>query len=188
MKRLFVASIICAGLTGAVAGQTPAPTPAASQAPAVVLNVGDQAPEFTLPGTDGKTYTLSAMKGKHVVVAWYPAAMTQGCTAECKSIKENSDAITKFNVAYFMASVDTQEKNKQFADLEQVNFPMLSDTDKKVATAYGVLGTRGVANRWTFYIGPDGKIQFIDKAVNPMQLNSGAVLAAKLQELGAKKK
>src|SRR5689334_1610890 len=188
MKQLFVASILCAGLTGAVAGQTPAPTPAAAQAPAVVLNVGDKAPDFTLPGTDGKTHKLSDYKGKEVVLAWYPAALTSGCTAECKSITANKETITKFNVAYFMASVDTQEKNKQFADQEQANFPMLSDTDKKVATAYGVLGSSGLANRWTFYIAPDGKIQFIDKNVNPTVATAGEVLAKKLDELGVKKK
>jgi peroxiredoxin Q/BCP len=57
-----------------------------------------------------------------------------------------------------------------------------------VATAYGVLNARGVANRWTFYIGPDGKIQFIDKNVNPTVAKAGEVLAAKLEELGVKKK
>ena len=87
-----------------------------------------------------------------------------------------------------MVSVDKPEDNKAFADQEQANFPMLSDTDKKVATAYGVLNARGVANRWTFYIAPDGKIQFIDKNVNPTVATAGEVLAKKLEELGVKKK
>jgi len=186
MKRLFVVPVLCAGLTGAVAGQTSAPTPAATQAPAVVLNVGDQAPDFTLPGTDGKTYKLSALKGKTVVLAWYPAAMTQGCTAECKSITASSDTITKFDVAYFMASVDTPEKNKEFAGQQQANFPLLSDQDKKVAAAYGVLNARGVASRWTFFIGPDGKIKHIEKQTPTA--NAGPWLTSKLEELGVKKK
>ena len=187
MRQLFVASIICAGLTGAVAGQTPAP--AAAQVPAVDLKVGDKAPDFTLPGTDGKTYKLSALKGKTVVLAWYPKAMTKGCTAECKSITANSETIKKFDVAYFMASVDTQEDNKKFSDMEQANFPMLSDTDHKVAMAYGVVSSpTGFAKRWTFYIGPDGKIQYIDKAVDPTVATAGEVLAKKLDELGVKKK
>jgi peroxiredoxin Q/BCP len=193
MNRVIV-SVLFTGLAAAAASaqQAGAPAPAAQtpSAPAVVLNVGDAAPEFSLPGTDGKTYKLSALKGKAVVLAWYPAAMTSGCTAECRSIRDNSEAITKFDVAYFMASVDTQEKNKQFADQEQVNFPMLSDTDKKVAMAYGVVppSGAGVAKRWTFYIGPDGKILSIDKNVNPNVRTAGTDLSAKLIELGVKHK
>jgi peroxiredoxin Q/BCP len=161
---------------------------AAPPAPAVTLNVGDKAPDFTLPGTDGKTYKLSELKGRTVVLAWYPAAMTQGCTIECRQFRDSGEAIKKFDVAYFMASVDTAEKNKQFSDMEQANFPMLSDTDKTVATAYGVLGPRGVANRWTFYIGPDGKILFVDKTVAQHVQTAGAELAAKLAELHVKQK
>jgi peroxiredoxin Q/BCP len=185
--RRWCFAVVTVALTGVVAGQTPAPAPAA--APAVVLNVGDKAPEFSLPGTDGKTYKLSALRGRTVVLAWYPKAMTRGCTAECKSITANAQAITKFDVAYFMASVDTQEDNKKFSAMEQANFPMLSDTDHEVAMAYGVVSSpTGLASRWTFYIGPDGIIKFIDKAVDPAVTTAGEVLAAKLAELGVRKK
>jgi peroxiredoxin Q/BCP len=155
---------------------------AAPAAPAVTLNVGDKAPDFTLPGTDGKTYKLSDLKGKTVVIAWYPAAFTGGCTAECRQFRDSGETIKKFDVAYFMASVDTPEKNKAFAEQEQANFPMLSDPDRTVATAYGVVSSpTGVAKRWTFYIGTDGKILFIDKTVKTG--TAGADLAAKLAEL-----
>jgi peroxiredoxin Q/BCP len=165
-------------IAGGVAAQNAAPT--------VELKVGDVAPEFSLPGTDGKTHKLSAYKGKTVVVAWYPAAFTGGCTAECKQFTQSAPAIQAFDVVYFMASVDTPEKNLDFAKQEQANFPLLSDPQKTVAQAYGVLGTRGVASRWTFYIGPDGRITYIDKKVNPT--TAGADLAAKLGELNVKKK
>ena len=158
--------------------------PAAAQTP-VELKVGDKAPEFSLPGTDGKTHKLSDYKGKTVVVAWYPAAFTGGCTAECKQFTESMPAIKAFDVAYFMASVDTPEKNAEFAKMENANFPLLSDPQKTVAQSYGVLSTRGVANRWTYYIGPDGTILFIDKAVKPT--SAGVDLAAKLAELNVKK-
>src|SRR5579871_196133 len=190
MKRV-ASSVMFVALAVAAASafqsqQRTAPQPA----PSTVLNVGDPAPDFSLPGTDGKTHKLSDLKGTEVVLAWYPAALTQGCTLECRSIRDNSETITKFKVAYFMASVDTPEKNKQFSDQEQANFPMLSDTDKKVAMAYGVVpqSGAGVAKRWTFYIGPDGKIQFIDKMVNPTVATAGVQLAAKLTELGVPKK
>ena len=83
-----------------------------------------------------------------------------------------------------MISVDTPEENKRFADQEKADFPMLSDPGKQVATAYGVLGPSGLARRWTFYIGPDGKILDIDKQVSTG--TAGADLAAKLKSLGVK--
>lgn len=91
-----------------------------------------------------------------------------------------------FDVAYFMVSVDDAETNKRFAQEHDADFPILSDPGKTVAAAYGVLGTTGLARRWTFYIGPDGRILFIDKAVRTG--TAGEDLAAKLAELGVKKK
>ena len=81
------------------------------------------------------------------------------------------------------------EKNAEFAKMEQANFPLLSDPDKKVATAYGVLGARGTANRWTFYIGPDGRIAYVDKTVNADGVaNAGQKLAERLATLKVPKK
>ena len=85
-----------------------------------------------------------------------------------------------------MISVDTLEDNTAFAKKEGADFPLLADTARKTANAYGVLRDYGgdygmLANRWTFYIGPDGKILYIDKKVNPA--NSGTDAVAKLKEL-----
>jgi len=167
---------------------------------AVELKVGDMAPDFTLQGTDGKTHKLSDYRGKQaVVVAWFPRAFTQGCTIECKSLAENGDKIQKFDVTYFMASVDPLEENIKFAKATSVtlqgrggestvvskkeaDFPMLSDPDKSVATKYGVLNAeRGFANRWTFYIDKTGRIAAIDKAVRPA--TSAEDMLAKLAEI-----
>ena len=170
-----------------------------AQAPAAVeLKVGDRAPEFKLKGTDGKMHSLSDYVGKRaIVIAWFPAAFTGGCTIECKSLAENGDKIRQYDVQYFMASVDSAEKNEEFAKATSVmlngkevmkaeaDFPLLSDPTKEVATAYGVLNARGVANRWTFYIGKDGKILAIDKAVKPD--TSAQDMVAKLGELGVAK-
>ena len=146
------------------------------------LKVGDQAPNFTLKATDGKTYTLADFKGKQaVVVAWFPKAFTQGCTIECKSLAANGDKIRMYNVSYFMASVDPLDQNMKFAESEKADFPMLADPSKETATAYGVLSERGVANRWTFYIDKAGKIAAIDKAVKPA--TSAEDMVAKLGEL-----
>ena len=149
------------------------------------LKVGDVAPDFTLMGTDGTTHRLSDYRGKQaVVVAWFPKAFTQGCTIECKSLAQNSARIRTFDVAYFMASVDPLEGaqgNQAFAESEEADFPLLSDPTKEVAARYGVLGDRGVAQRWTFYIDKDGRIADIDKAVKPA--TSAEDMLAKLARL-----
>lgn len=148
------------------------------------LKVGDDAPDFTMPGSDGKTYKLSDFKGKQaVVVAWYPRAFTGGCTKECKSFKADGDKIRAYNVAYFTASNDDAKKNAEFAKSLDLDYPILSDADSSVSMKYGVFNAeRKAANRWTFYIGADGKILFIDKSVKTDA--HGADVAAKLKELG----
>ena len=85
-----------------------------------------------------------------------------------------------------MASVDAADRNKAFAEEHKADFPLLSDPDKTVAAAYGVLNARGLASRWTFFIAPDGRIAHIEKKVNTQ--TAGVDLAAKLVDLGVKKK
>jgi thioredoxin-dependent peroxiredoxin len=146
------------------------------------LKVGDPAPNFKLQASDGKTYQLSDYKGKQaVVIAWFPKAFTQGCTIECKSLAANGDKIRKFDVTYFMASVDPLEQNTKFAAEHKADFPLLSDPSKDTAKAYGVLASAGFASRWTFYIDKDGKVAYIDKAVMPA--TSAEDMIKKLGEL-----
>jgi thioredoxin-dependent peroxiredoxin len=150
------------------------------------LKVGDKAPAFSLKGSDGKTYSLDQFKGKKaVVLAWFPKAFTGGCTAECKSIRAHSAALQPLHVAYFTASVDTPELNKKFAESLDLDYPILSDPDKSVAKAYGVVHAgRAVPERWTFYIDKEGVIQAIDKDVQKRTKTAGSDLAAKVKELG----
>ena len=171
MRSLLAATLVL-GLASAAAAQT------------ADLKVGDQAPNFKLQATDGKTYQLSDFKGKKpIVLAWFPAAFTRGCTIECKSLAENGDKIKMYDMNYFMISVDPIEKNTEFAkatsvtlgqganaqvvEKKEADFPLLSDPTKDTAKAYGVLNDRGVANRWTFYIDKNGKISYIEKMVKP---------------------
>ena len=85
-----------------------------------------------------------------------------------------------------MISVDSLEDNTKFAQMHEADYPILADPSKEIANKYGVIGRMGVANRWTFYIGPDGKILHIDKT--PGTANAGATLVAKLAELGVAKR
>ena len=98
---------------------------------AAALEVGDQAPAFSLEGTDGNTYTLEQFHGKQaIVIAWYPKAFTGGCTIECKSLAQNGHLLKRLDVTYFMASVDELEKNQEFAAETEADFPLLSDPSK----------------------------------------------------------
>lgn len=175
---------------------------AGAQTPPVpTLKVGDVAPDFSLQGTDGKTHKLSDYRGKSaVVIAWFPRAMTSGCTIECKSLADNGDKIQKYQVAYFMASTDPIEKNIEFAkatkvtlpgrgggeptvvEKKEADFPLLSDPTMETAKAYGVVtGTRTAASRWTFFIDKAGKIAAIETSVRPA--TSAEDMIAKLDEL-----
>jgi thioredoxin-dependent peroxiredoxin len=157
-----------------------------SSAARAELGAGDEAPAFELVGSDGKTYTSEQFKDKQVVViAWFPKAFTGGCTKECKSLRENGDAIREFNVAYFTASVDDAEKNAEFAKSLDLDYPILSDPTKEYAKALGCLNEKGVSSRWTYYIGKDGKILYVDKSVKTEE--HGNDIAAKLTELGVEK-
>ena len=202
MRALLTIGLV-ASLTGAVVAQGP---PNAAPAVPTVVKVGDMAPDFTLPGTDGKTHKLSDYRGKQaVVIAWFPRAFTQGCTIECKSLAENGDKIKQYDVAYFMASTDSIEDNTKFAkatsvtlqgrggaaatvvEKKEADFPLLSDPNKEVAAKYGVLMANGqIANRWTFYIDKSGKVVAIDTAVRPA--TSAEDMIAKLAELKVARK
>ena len=131
------------------------------------LDVGDDAPNWTLQASDGQTYQLSDLRGKHVVLAFFPKAFTGGCTIECKSVRDSKKQVRRFDVQFFMASTDDLATNKAFADQNNANFPILSDDSKSVSQAYGVLASMGYSKRWTFYIDADGKVSKIDRDVNP---------------------
>ncbi|MGC4004206.1 MAG: peroxiredoxin [Pirellulales bacterium] len=131
------------------------------------VSVGEPAPDFTLTGSDGKTYHLKDLAGKTVVVAWFPKAFTGGCTAECKSLKESGELLKAFDVVYFTASCDTVADNTKFAESLMLDYPILSDPTRDTAKAYGLVSdAKGNAKRVTFIIGPDGKVADVETKVN----------------------
>ncbi len=96
-----------------------------------------------------------------------------------------------YDIVYFMASVDDADTNRRFAQEHEADYPILADPGKGVAKAYGVIRTdrppeQQLATRWTFYIGPDGRIQAIDKS--PTTATAGEVMVKNLNELGVKKR
>ena len=105
---------------------------------------------------------------------------------QCKALRDSAEEIQAFDVAYFMASVDTLEDNTAFAAEHDANFPILADPGKEMSAAYGVLSQRGFNNRWTYYIGADGVILKIDRQTRPA--TAGRDLARNMEELGFPKK
>jgi peroxiredoxin Q/BCP len=130
------------------------------------LQPGDVAPDFTLPDADGNQVSLSSLRGKRVIVYFYPAAMTPGCTKEAIDFRNALPELTAAGVAVLGISPDKEPKLAKFRDRDEITFPLLSDTDTKVLQAYGAYGekklygktTVGVI-RSTFVIDADGKIE-----------------------------
>ena len=125
---------------------------------------GDAAPAFTLPDADGKDVSLADFAGQRVILYFYPAALTPGCTTQAADFTAAMADLTAAGVHVLGVSPDTQEKLIQFRQQQLVSFPLLSDADKTVLTAYGAYGEKllygklieGVI-RSTFVIDVDAK-------------------------------
>ncbi|OBF83635.1 peroxiredoxin [Mycobacterium sp. 852002-51163_SCH5372311] len=106
------------------------------------LAPGDKAPGFKLPDADGKTVSLADYKGRRVVVYFYPAASTPGCTKQACAFRDNLHNLNDAGIDVVGISPDKPEKLAKFRDAEGLNFPLLSDPDRKVLTAWGAYGEK----------------------------------------------
>ncbi len=141
-------------------GQTPAQTVTST-----TLKVGDVAPDFTLPSTAGKAVKLSEFKGKkNVVLAFFPAAFTGGCTKEMLGYQLGGAKFEANDTQVFGVSTDNTPSQKVFAQQLNLTFPLLSDfAERKVSQDYGVLiPGKGMDNRITFVIDKEGKISYME--------------------------
>jgi len=126
---------------------------------------GDLAPDFALPDATGAEIKLSDFRGRHVVVYFYPAASTPGCTKQACDFRDNLRELDDAGFAVLGISPDPVAKLQRFRDAQGLNFPLLSDTAKTVLTQWGAYGEKqnygrtvtGVI-RSTFIVDPDGKI------------------------------
>ena len=126
------------------------------------LKVGDKAPNFTLQDVHGKKYTLNLLyKNSPVVVYFYPKAGTPGCTTEACGIRDDWSKFKKNNILVLGVSVDGPKAIEEFINNNHLNFPLLSDANKKVSKEYGVLMDNGMDRRVTFIVDKSGKIKDI---------------------------
>jgi peroxiredoxin Q/BCP len=130
------------------------------------LAPGDVAPDFSLPDADGRLVTLSGLRGQRVIVYFYPAAMTPGCTKEACDFRDNLGVLAGAGLTVLGISPDRPEKLAKFRDKESLNFTLLADPDREVLRAYGAYGEKTMYGRKTvgvirstFVIGADGKIE-----------------------------
>lgn len=131
------------------------------------LEVGMEAPDFELKDQLSIPYRLSQFRGiAPVIIYFYPKASTPGCTKQACGIRDIYSQFTDNNVYVLGISVDDKESIEKFADENNIFFPLLSDADKKVSSAYGVLNERGLASRVTFIVDKDRKIAKIIKDIN----------------------
>ena len=129
------------------------------------LEPGDEAPDFTLPDADGKQVSLSSLRGQQVIVYFYPAAMTPGCTKEACDFRDSIQSLAAAGVTVLGISPDKPDRLAKFRDRDHLNFPLLSDPDHKVEQAYGAYGEKTLYGktmvgviRSTFLVDEQGKI------------------------------
>jgi len=130
------------------------------------LAPGDPAPDFTLPDADGKPVSLSEFRGRRVIVYFYPAASTPGCTTEACDFRDNLAELNDAGFDVLGVSPDQPAKLAKFRDAEGLTFPLLADPDKQALTAWGAYGEKQMYGktvtgviRSTFVVDPDGKVE-----------------------------
>src|SRR5437762_786271 len=149
-----------------------------------MIEVGEQAPEFTLPDQDGTDVTLSDLRGQTVVLYFYPKADTPGCTTQACGVRDHLPDYTEAGVTVLGVSPDPVKRVKRFHVGQQLNFELLADEDHAVCEAYGVWVEKSMygktywgAQRSTFVIGEDGVVTHVIEKVSP-KTHDGEVLAA----------
>jgi peroxiredoxin Q/BCP len=130
------------------------------------LAPGDPAPEFTLADADGKDVSLKDFRGRKVVVYFYPAAMTPGCTTQACDFRDSLDSLAAAGVTVLGISPDKPEKLAKFRERDRLTFPLLSDPDRATLEAYGAYGEKTMYGkkvvgviRSTFVVDEDGAIE-----------------------------
>ncbi|MUV57710.1 thioredoxin-dependent thiol peroxidase [Halogeometricum sp. CBA1124] len=139
-----------------------------------MLSVGDEAPDFELPDQNGQTVSLSDFEGEYVVVYFYPRANTPGCTTEACEFRDDYDEFEARGVTVLGVSDDPISDLEAFEDEHDLPFPLLSDEDGAVASAYDSYGEKNMFGntfdgvfRNTYVVAPDGTVAFAYENVSP---------------------
>lgn len=127
-----------------------------------MLKLGDIAPDFVGTTTDGRTLQISALRGKKIILYFFPKAFTQGCTLETRKFRDWYPDLTKMGIEVIGVSTDSNETQCAFAEKEQISFPMLADENKEISKKYKVLWPiLGINQRVTYLIDENGRIEAV---------------------------
>jgi thioredoxin-dependent peroxiredoxin len=160
----LVAGLLLAGSSLSLAAETPAPpaaTPPAPPVEATLLAPGTPAPDFTATAHNGEKVTLSKLKGKNVVLYWYPKDDTPGCTKQACDIRDNWDKLKKAGVVVYGVSTQDNTSHQVFAEKHKLPFALLPDEKGEIAQKFGVPVVNGKARRMSVLIGKDGKVKHV---------------------------
>ena len=145
----------------------------------MALDVGDPAPDFTLPDQRGDSVTLSSLRGQSIVLFFYPKADTPGCTAQACGVRDHRADYERAGAVVVGISPDPIKRIAKFDEKYGLSFPLLADEDHAVAEAYGVWAQKSMygrkymgVERTTFVIGPDGAIKDVLRKVKPAEHDS----------------
>ena len=142
-----------------------------------MVQVGDSVPDLELETTAGKI-RLSQLRGKKVVLYFFPKAFTMGCTRELKRFTELYEEFKKAGAEVIGVSVDSLETQRKFAEKHGARFPLASDARKEVSRAFGVLRAMGTAERVTFVVGPNGVIRQVIRGLRKAEEHADRALEA----------
>ena len=131
----------------------------------MALAPGDPAPDFTLPGTGGRSYTLAEMRGQPVVLVFYPGDNTPVCTKQLTSYRTDIAEFEAVGAQIWAISPQGVESHEAFSSQHAFPFPLLADTDKAVADAYGILGPLGFYRRSVVVVDAGGVVRYVHRAI-----------------------
>lgn len=131
----------------------------------MAVGPGDRAPDFTLPGTGGRKYSLADYAGKPVVVVFYPGDDTAVCTKQLTSYSNELSAFDNVGAQVLAISAQDLDSHEKFAAKHGFRFPLLADVDKDVATKYGTVGPLGFPRRSVFVVDAKGVIRYAHRAI-----------------------
>jgi peroxiredoxin Q/BCP len=149
----------------------------------VSLSVGDAAPDFDLPGTGGRNYTLAEFAGQPVVLAFYPGDDTPVCTKQLNSYNEGLEQFAGLDTQVLAISAQDVPSHEGFSGKHGFGFPLLADVDKSVAGAYGTLGPLGFPRRSVIIVDGDGIVRYAHRAIAGLTYRPVSELVDELEKL-----
>jgi peroxiredoxin Q/BCP len=149
------------------------------------LSIGDTAPDFTLPGTGDRSYSLREYRGRPVVLVFYPGDDTPVCTKQLNSYNDGLDQFTALDAQVLAISAQDVASHDEFSDKHGFEFPLLADVDKTVAAAYGTLGPIGFPRRSVFIIDREGIVRYAHRAIAGLTYRPVSELVEALAALDA---